>query len=138
MKRLSNSIAGLALVLVLVASFGFKCSVKDAVDISLPHLCNLLSSSKDGVAKDIGTGVCAYDSDRSEGTYQRTVNAINAALARHDLSASTREIILLAEDIFKFYAPATLAEMDPNSEDARAAKREVEQKVKRLEKLLGK
>jgi hypothetical protein len=139
MRLLSKFAATLFLASMLAVTCGFKgCSneQKQAVEkASVASLCNRLSG-KAGVPGDIGAAVCAFNTDKSESVFQQGVNAFNAALDRHNLSPTVREIVVTGEEIFKAFAPATFAEMDPNSPDGRAARKELEDKFKRLEKLV--
>jgi hypothetical protein len=140
MKKVSKlTVAGLAVTLVLTFSLGFKCTEAQkqaVVDISLSHLTSLLGSAP-GALGDAGSAVSAFARNRSEGNFNAGAAAFDAVLARHNLSAKELEIARTAMDIFKAFAPATFAEMDPDSEDARGARKELEDKFKRLEKLVG-
>lgn len=90
---------------------------------------------------EVKIAVTAYRDNPSNSTFTTALNIFDGLLARDVFNVGTgrvgsslRGFALAARTAFSFFGPETLAEMDEDSEDGRAAKRERDKAIKDLER----
>jgi len=159
MKRLRSSAQALLLVFsILTAACGISelnriINVTDSVVHSHNGAPSLIESFQlpESTAKevtsvfdDIVSSVKAYRDDPTEDKFQRALNVFDSAGVQRALARVVNQawrsrlqgIITLSRSIFTAFGPATAAEMSKDSEDARAARKELEVKIKQLEEMV--
>ncbi|MDT5061502.1 MAG: hypothetical protein QOH63_1961 [Acidobacteriota bacterium] len=139
----TTTLLSLILTLAIVTSgfTGAKCSPtqKAVVDISLASLTRILTRANNSTLNDILAGVSAFQSNPSADNYQKALASFDAVLARHTtLSPGVLEVAQLGRDIF---ARLTVGRAEGAMSDeplTAAAKQELEDKFRRLEKKVDK
>lgn len=133
----TGTLVGLILIITLTGS-GFtamECSKeqkKAVTDTTLSGMIVILDRSTNPFVKDIAAAARGYQADPSENSYRRAVSAIDAVLANHTLSPTVLDLANMARNIFKAFAPSSVATME--AVDEKPARKELERRFKELDR----